>query len=143
MFRVCVVFSRRVATLMMMMMMMTMMMTMTTMGIESAVFLLLKANLSNRLVKDSRCRGGIVNSLGGCTGALTVRRLHPKALWQPRARTSNSPSGLLRLHTHTHYCHIYRNFAQRDIREYEDDHLKPPQRQYSNPTALWRLRASI
>jgi hypothetical protein len=40
----------------------------------------LRARIANLLVTGSRCRGGIVNSLGGCTGALTVRRLHPKAL---------------------------------------------------------------
>jgi hypothetical protein len=39
-----------------------------------------RTRIASRLVTGSRCRGGIVNSLGGCTGALTVRRLHPKAL---------------------------------------------------------------
>ena len=39
-----------------------------------------RVHIANRLVQDSRCPEGIVNILVGCTGALTVRRLHPKAL---------------------------------------------------------------
>jgi len=60
-----------------------------------------RVHIANRLVQDSRCPEGIVNILVGCTGALTKRRLHPKALWQPRVNTSNSLSDHLRPHYNT------------------------------------------
>ena len=47
---------------------------------------------ANRLVTDSRCRGGIVNILGGSSRALFVQRKNPTALWRFRVRTSNSQS---------------------------------------------------
>ena len=48
--------------------------------IITLVCLVFHARTTNLVVKDSRCRGGIVNILGGCSRALTVRWLHPKAL---------------------------------------------------------------
>ena len=72
------------------------------------------------MVTDSRCRGGIVNILVGCSRALTVRRLHPKALWQPRVSTSNSLSDHIWPPTYTQIRQIDRILAQRDIRGYGD-----------------------
>jgi len=102
----------------------------------------LRARIANLLVTGSRCRGGIVNSLGGCTGGLTVRRLHSKALWLLRVSTSNSLSDHSRPQLNTHFRYIHRIHAQRDIRGCGDDHFQPPRRQFSNPKALWRLRVS-
>ena len=48
--------------------------------IITLVCLVFHARTTNLVVKDSRCRGGIVNILGGCSRALTIRWLHPKAL---------------------------------------------------------------
>ena len=44
---------------------------------QCVMFLLHKAN---HLVKGSRCRGGIVNTRGVCSGVLLVRPESPKAL---------------------------------------------------------------
>jgi len=103
----------------------------------------LRARIANLLVTGSRCRGGIVNILGGCTGALTVRQLpNPTALWQPRVSTSNSLSDHSRPHTHKYLRQIHRIHARRDIRGCGDDPFQPPCRQSPNPTALWLLRVS-
>ena len=53
----------------------------------------LRARIANQLGEDSCCRGGIVNTRGGCSRALRLRPQSPKALWRFRASTSNSPSG--------------------------------------------------
>ena len=88
------------------------------------------------MVKDSYCRGGIVNTRFGFSCALLERRHSPKALWRFRASTSNIPSGRSRPYTITHVRNIDQTYAQQDIRVYEDDPLKPPKRQYQNPKAL-------
>ena len=80
---------------------------------ERAVLLLRKTSL---LGEDSCCRGGIVNIRFGCCGALPIRRPRPKALWRFRVGTSNSLSGRIRLHSHTHLRHIHHIYAQQDIR---------------------------
>jgi hypothetical protein len=46
--------------------------------------------IANRVVKGSRCRGGIVHIRDGCSFALSVRLSCAKALWQPRVSTSDS-----------------------------------------------------
>ena len=84
---------------------------------------------TNRLGEDSRCRGGIVNTRGGCSRARSVRRTRPKALWRFRASTSNSPSGRSGRNSHA-FRHIDHTYAQQDIRVCGDDHLQPPKRQY-------------
>ena len=96
----------------------------------------LRARIAKRVGECSYCRGGIVNTRGGCSSALVVRPKSSKALWRFRASTSNSPSGRSRPPKNTSIRHIDQTYAQQDIRVYEDDHLKPPLRQYSNPTAL-------
>ena len=68
--------------------------------------------------------------------ATRTARTRPKALWRFRVSTSNSPSGRSRLHTHTHTRQIDHTYAQQDIRVCEDDHYKPPMRQFLNPKAL-------
>ena len=103
----------------------------------------LHVRIANLLVMGSCCRGGIVNTRGGFSCKRFVPPNSSKALWRFRASTSNSPSGRSRLHTHTHLRHIYHTYAQQDIRVCEDDHLKPPNWQYTNPKALWLLRVSI
>ena len=98
---------------------------------------------TNRLGEDSRCRGGIVNTRGGCSRSRSIQTHRPKALWRFRASTSNSPSGLSRLHTNTQFRDIYHTYAQQDIRVCGVDPFQPPMRQYSNPKALCLLRVSI
>ena len=61
----------------------------------------LHLRIANQVGEDSRCRGGIVHTRGGCSRALFVRQSSPTALWRFRASTSNSPSGRTWLHTHT------------------------------------------
>jgi len=99
--------------------------------------------IANHMVMDSCCRGGIVDTRGGCSRALFVPPKSPTALWRFRASTSNSLSGRSRLHARTHMPYIYDTYAQQDIRECGDDHLQPPKRQYPNPKALSLLRISI
>ena len=96
----------------------------------------LRSRTTSLLGEDSYCRGSIVNIRVGCTRALFVRGSCPKALWRFRVSTSNSISGRSWPHSHTQIRHIYHTYAQQDIRVYEDDHLKPPKRQYKNPKAL-------
>ena len=96
----------------------------------------LHVRIANHLVKGSCCRGGIVNSRGGCSRALLVRPVSSKALWRFRASTSNSLSGRSRPHKNTSIRYIYHIFAQQDIRVYEDDHFEPQNRQYERPKAL-------
>ena len=103
----------------------------------------LHVRIANHVVEDSCCRGGIVNSRGGCSRALLVRPVSSKALWRFRASTSNSLNGRSWQHTNTPVRYIYHTYAQQDIRVCEDDHLQPPMRQFSNPKALWLLRVSI
>ena len=103
----------------------------------------LRARIASQVGEDSCCRGGIVHIRVGCSCARSIRRNSSKALWLFRASTSNSLSGRTWPPTYTHLCHIHHTYAQQDIRVYEDDHLKPPKRQYQNPTALWILRVSI
>ena len=102
-----------------------------------------RVRIANHMVMGSRCRGGIVHIRCGCCRALLQQRHRPKALWRFRVSTSNSLIGRTRLPTYTHLCYIYHTYAQQDIRVYEDDLLKPPMRQYSNPKALSLLRVSI
>ena len=104
-----------------------------------------RLRIANHMVMDSCCRGDIVNTRFGCSRALLERRPHPKALWWFRASTSNSLSGLSRLHTYTHLRklrHIHHTFAQQGIRVCGADPFQPPKRQYTHPKALWRFRAS-
>ena len=102
-----------------------------------------RPRIANWMGEDSCCRGGIVNIRGGCSCAPRIRPESPKALWRFRVRTSNSLIGRPWLHPHTHLCYIYQTYAQQDIRVYEDDHLKPPNRQCKNSKALSPLRVSI
>ena len=62
----------------------------------------LHVRIANRVVIGSCCRGGIVHIRGGCSRAQIERPESPKALWRFRVSTSNSLSGRMRLHTHTH-----------------------------------------
>ena len=103
----------------------------------------LRVRIAKRVGECSYCRGGIVNTRGGCICALFVRRDSPTALWRFRASTSNNLSGRDWPPTHTSMRYIYQTYAQQDIRVYEDDHLEPPNRQFSNPKALSLLRVSI
>ena len=112
-----------------------------TYDFNSCVALLVR--IANRLVTDSCCRGGIVHIRGGCSCALFVRPQSPKALWRFRVSTSNSRSDRSRLQTYTHLRYICHTYAQQDIRVYEDDHIQPPKRHFSNPKALSLLRVSI
>ena len=82
----------------------------------------LHVRIANLVVKGSRCRGGIVNTRGGCSRARSVRRDSPKALWRFRASTSNSRSGLSWPHPRTHMCYIYQTYAQQDTQVCGDDH---------------------
>ena len=92
--------------------------------------------IANRMVKGSYCRGGIVNTRFGCSRARSVLPISSKALWRFRASTSNSLSGLSRLHFDTHIRYIDQIYARQDIRVCGDDHFEPPYRQYTNPKAL-------
>ncbi len=98
---------------------------------------------TNRLGEDSRCRGGIVNTRGGCARERIERPESSTALWRFRASTSNSPSGRTGPPTDTQFRDIYRTYAQQGIRVCGDDHCEPPNRQFSNPKALCLLRVSI
>ena len=51
--------------------------------------------IANHMVMDSCCRGGIVDTRGGCSRALFVPPKSPTALWRFRASTSNSLSAAL------------------------------------------------
>ena len=55
--------------------------------------------IANHMVMDSCCRGGIVDTRGGCSCVRSIRSNRPTALWRFRASTSNSPSGWLQPHT--------------------------------------------
>ena len=101
-----------------------------------------RVRIANQMGEGSRCRGGIVNIRSVCSCARSVPPKSPKAIWRFRASTSNSLSGRSLPHNYTHLRYIY-NYAQKDIRVCEDDHLKPPNRQYLNPKALCLLRVSI
>ena len=79
--------------------------------------------IANHMVMDSCCRGGIVDTRGGCSRALFVPPKSPTALWRFRASTSNSLSGRSRLHARTHMPYIYQTYAQQDIRVCGDDHF--------------------
>ena len=83
----------------------------------------LRVRIANLLVKDSRCRGGIVNIRSGCTRAPFARLRNSTALRRPRVSTSNSLSDLSRPHPYSNIHHIDRIHAQRDIRGYGDDHF--------------------
>ena len=117
--------------------------TMMIMMMMTTFRVVLHARIANRVVEGSCCRGGIVNTRGVCSRERLVRRDSPKALWRFRVSTSNSPSGLSRLHTNTHTRQIYHTYAQQGIRVCEDDHFQPPNRQYTHPKALSLLRVSI
>ena len=104
---------------------------------------ILHIRIANRLVMGSCCRGGIVHIRGGFSRVRSIRPKSPKALWRFRANTSNSRSGLSWPHPRTHMCYIYQTYAQQDTQVCGDDHFQPPNRQYSNPKALWLLRVSI
>ena len=81
----------------------------------------LRARIAKRVGECSYCRGGIVNTRGGCICALFVRRPRPKALWRFRASTSNSLNGRSRPQTHKPVRHIHHTYARQDIEVYEDD----------------------
>ena len=83
----------------------------------------LHVRIANQVVMGSCCRGGIVNTRGGCSCALLVPPDSPKALWRFRVSTSNSLSGLLWLPLHTPIRQIDHTFAQQDSRVCEDDHV--------------------
>ena len=68
------------------------------------MYVTLRARTANLLVTGSRCRGGIVNILGGCSRAHILWRQSPMALWRFRVSTSNSPSGHWRPHLNTQMC---------------------------------------
>ena len=87
----------------------------------------LHVRIANRVVKGSRCRGGIVNTRGGCSRARSVRPESSTALWRFRASTSNSLSGRTWPPTYTHLCHIHHTYVQQDIRVYEDDRISAAQ----------------
>ena len=103
-----------------------MMMTMMTMMI--LVRVTLRARIANRLVTDSRLRGGIVNSLSSlsrsCACALVVRLQRSKALWQFRVSTSNSRTRQRERHDRTPFRRIDHIYAQQGIQGYGDDHLE-------------------
>ena len=82
--------------------------------------------IANHMVMDSCCRGGIVDTRGGCSRALFVPPKSPKAIWRFRASTSNSPSGRTWPQTDTALRYIYYIYAQQDIRVCGDDHFQPP-----------------
>ena len=89
--------------------------------------------IANHMVMDSCCRGGIVDTRGGCSRALFVPPKSPTALWRFRASTSNSLSGRFGC-TLARICRIfYQTYAQQDIRVCGDDHFEPPKRQYRIP----------
>jgi len=113
---------------------------MTMMSVMCVVF---HPRIANWVGEDSCCRGGIVNIRFGRSRVLLVRPNSSKALWRFRVSTSNSLNGRSRLQTYTSIPYIDQTYAQQDIRVYEDDHLKPPLRQYPNPKALSLLRVSI
>ena len=71
----------------------------------------LRARTSNDMVKGSRCRGGIVNTRGGCVCMRAIWLEGRKALWRFRASTSNSLSGRTWLHTHTPIRDIHQTYA--------------------------------
>ena len=66
----------------------------------------LHVRIANRMVEDSCCRGGIVNTRFGRSCALFVRAQSPKALWRFRVSTANSLSSRSRLHFDTHIRYI-------------------------------------
>ena len=66
----------------------TMMMMMMT-----AFCVVFHARIANQMGEDSRCRGGIVNTRGGCSCERLVRCHCSTALWQFRVSTSNSQTG--------------------------------------------------
>ena len=72
--------------------------------------------IANRVGEGSRCRGGIVDTRGGCSRALLERRNSPTALWRFRASTLNSLIGRTWLPTNTHIRYIDHTYAQQDIR---------------------------
>ena len=90
--------------------------------IFSAMCIVLHLCKTNQMVMDSCCRGGIVRSRFGFSRALLVRPQSPTALWRFRANTSNSRSGLSRLHFDTHIRYIDHTYAQQDTQVWEDDH---------------------
>ena len=71
--------------------------------------------IANDMVKGSRCRGGIVNTRGGCSSERLARPQSSKALWRFRASTSNILSGRSWLPIYTPIRHIYHTYAQQDI----------------------------
>ena len=91
---------------------------------------------TNRLGEDSRCRGGIVNTRGGCSRARS-RTARPSqgalAVSCKYFKQSKWPFSAAYQHAVSYIDHTY---AQQDIRVCGDDHLQPPKRQYSNPKAL-------
>ena len=94
-----------------------MMMMMTTFRV------VLHARIANQMGEGSCCRGGIVNTRGGCSRALLVRRHCSTALWRFRVSTSNSLNGRSRPHSYTQIRYIDHTYVQQDIQVYEDDHF--------------------
>ena len=103
----------------------------------------LHVRIANRLVTDSRCRGGIAHIRGGFSRALLERPNSSTALWRFRVSTSNSPSSRSWPHTNTQNCQNDNTYARQDIRVCEDDHFQSPKWQFSNSKALSLLRVSI
>ena len=83
----------------------------------------LRVRIANWTGEDSRCRGGIAHSRGGCSCVRGTRRHCSTALWRFRASTSNSPSGRTWPHAYTQIRYIYQTYARQDIRVCEDDHF--------------------
>ena len=98
---------------------------------------------TNRLGEDSRCRGGIVHTRGGCSRSRSIQTHSSQgalAVSCKYFKQSKWPFSAAYQHA---FRHIYHTYAQQDIRVCGDDHFQPPMRQYSNPKALWLLRVSI
>ena len=95
-----------------------------------------RLRIANCVEEGSYCRGGIVNTRGGCSSERLARPQSSKALWRFRASTSNSLSGRTRLHSNTPIRYIDQTYAQKGIRVCEDDPFEPPMRQSKNPKAL-------
>ena len=110
--------------------------TMMIMMMMTTFRVVLHARIANRVVEGSCCRGGIVNTRGGCCGALLVRSKSPTALWRFRVSTSNSLSGRSRPQRYIQFRYIHHTYAQQDIRVCGDDLLQPQKWPFSNPKAL-------
>ena len=88
----------------------------------------LHVRIANHVVEDSCCRGGIVNSRGGCSCELLVRPNRSQgALAVSCKYFKQSKWPYSAAQTNTHHRHIYQTYAQQDIRVYEGDHFAAAQ----------------